>query len=139
MAEWNKEAILIEGNLERATEIFAEVATVRKLIAEAETLQPTLRLFYQVDPFVATDGDGVTRTHDQVEAFAMLMLPSDDVRMRVNALLIQMLGEKVNSYRLSLKKLGVKLEDDIQPAKPSKPKKGARILRLTGPKKDAAA
>lgn len=130
---------MIEGNLKRATEIFAEVDIVRKLIGEAELLQPTLRLFYQVEPFNATDGDGTTRVHDQVEAFAMLMLPSDEVRMRVNAVLIKMLDEKVNSHRLALKKLGIKLEDDIKPEKPVKKHK-AKILRLAGPKsKEAAA
>lgn len=124
---------MIEANLKRATEIFHQIDRWRERLEDAKTMAPSLHIKYLMHPQEATDGDGQTRVIDECDAATLFDLASDDVRLGTSALIIGLLEDKIAELRKALKKLGVRLEDE------EKPVKTAKVLQLTGPKKEKAA
>ena len=123
-----------EINLKAATEIFGEVARLRMMVEDANRLKPGLDIRYLMQPSVGQDEDGKTRVFDQMQAAVLFDLPEEELQDLATKAIIGALEAKIEHWRRELKKLGVRLDDDVQPAKKGK------VLRLTGPKtKDSAA
>lgn len=118
-----------ERDLERATQLFAEIKKVQDCFADHEKVGKHLRLFFQLPCTNQVDGGPEEDWSDVAPA---LHLQHDALHMRTNKLINTMLGEQLTNLKAELRKLGVKLEDET--TLPASPKGKAKQKLLTGPK-----
>lgn len=113
-----------ERDLERATQLFAEIKKVQECFADHEKIGKFLRIGFELPS---------ANVAEWADAFAALHLNPDALHARTNMLINAMLGEQLTNLKAELRKLGVRLEDDVPPE--PKPK-GKKQKLLTGPKEE---
>lgn len=106
-----------ERDLERATQLFAQIQSVQGDYGSHDNFGKHLTITFQFDNPKGDEPMVVV-----VVAHA-LDLNHDELHMRTNLLIRAMLDEKMTNIKAELRKLGVKLEDEMPPApKPKAPK-----------------
>lgn len=106
-----------ERDLERATQLFAQIKNIEGDYGCHDTFGKHL--------FVAfiMGGNDEDQADYPADAAKALDLNHDELHMRTNLLIRAMLDEKMTNIKAELRKLGVKLEDEVPPApKPKAPK-----------------
>lgn len=103
-----------ERDLQRATELFAKIQSLQGDMGSHDAFGKGLRLFFEFENNPGEQWADVAKALD---------LNHDELHMRTNLLIRAMLDEKMTNIKAELRKLGVKLEDDVPPEpKPKKPK-----------------
>lgn len=125
--------VMIERDLAAASDLFALIKYTQNSIDIAKTDAPNLLITYATPPFKGEDG----KTYEQVSTHGALGVEQDELRIVVVDAIQKHLESKIEAYRATLAKLGVKLEEPMVPAskaiKADKPKK--KHKRLAAPKK----
>lgn len=113
-----------ERDLQRATELFAQIQSVQGDMGSHDAFGKHLRLFFELE-------HSTTSLDGWADVAKALDLNHDELHMRTNLLIRAMLDEKMTNVKAELRKLGVKLEDEVPPE--PKEKKSKKQLRITGP------
>jgi hypothetical protein len=100
---------------------------INEKIKEARERAPDLIVVYAVEPFEVVSSDGSVNIHHNIDVAAALSIDSSNLRSNIIMQIETCLHSKIDSIKIKLKKLGVKLEEKIE-------EKPEEILRLTGPK-----
>lgn len=107
-----------ERDLERATQLFAQIQSINGDYGSHDAFGKYLTILFDLP--IET-----VKANEKEWSFVAtaLDLNPDELHMRTNLLIRSMLDEKMNCIKSELRKLGVKLEDDLPPEKPKKKQK----------------
>lgn len=109
-----------ERDLERATQLFAQIQSIDGDYGSHDTFGKNLRLHFEFAKETALHSEWA-------EVAKALDLNPDELHMRTNLLIRAMLDEKMTNIKAELRKLGVKLEAD-EPAPLVKKEKKQKLL-----------
>lgn len=113
-----------EHNLPEIAKLYLEMEAINGKIKEARERAPDLLVMYMVEPFEAADKAGNLNTHHSIDSAATLGLMPAELRSAVIMTIETCLYNRIAEIKVKLRKLGVKLEEPVEP-KPKEP------LRLT--------
>lgn len=113
-----------ERDLERATQLFAQIKSLEGDYGSHDAFGKHLSLFFELEGSseFADKSRGINPPTEWADAAKALDLNHDELHMRTNLLIRAMLDEKMTNIKAELRKLGVKLEDDAPPAPAPKTK-----------------
>lgn len=117
-----------ERDLERATQLFAQIQSLHGDYGSHDAFGKCLGVRFALPQYGQVNNskgepEQVIVGYDDFDAAKALDLNPDELHMRTNLLIRAMLDEKMNGIKSELRKLGVKLEDDLPPEKPKKKQK----------------
>lgn len=124
---------MIEANLKRATELFHDIDRLQERREDAKRMSPGLCIKYLMEPDIGIDEQGNRRVIDECDAAHLLEIVPDDLKRLVTETIVKCLTDKIEVNRKALKKLGVRLEDEVKP--PAKLRRSAELLQLPAPAK----
>lgn len=116
-----------ERDLERATQLFAQIKSLEDDYKTHDAFGRHLHVVIEIIDSVKV----TSNVNDWAEASKALDLNHDELHMRTNLLIRAMLDEKMANVKAELRKLGVKLEDEV-PSAPAPKKTRQKLLPAPG-------
>lgn len=118
-----------ERDLQRATELFAQIKSLEGDFGTHDAFGKHLTITFQFP------NDGRDTEHPEAAFVAQALdLNHDELHMRTNLLIRAMLDEKMTNIKAELRKLGVKIEDEVPPAPKAKASKTKLLTHQKGEK-----
>jgi len=126
-----------ERDLERATQLFAQIKSIESDYATHDAFGKHLGVRLALPNYgtannSAGESEQVIIGYHDADLAQALDLNYDELHMRTNLLIRQMLDEKMTNVKAELRKLGVKLEDEQPTAPKTKAPKQKLLPSPTG-------